>query len=124
MITYRNSGLLTPGDTKKVTVAFGTIALRKNGVEFVLPVECKGVAKLCPTDNYDANVGIKIASARAEIQGRKFAENALKEYKTELEKQLVSINSDLEKSAGRREHLESIIQGYKADKKKDEKKGE
>ena len=117
MITYRNSRLLTPEGTKKVTVAFGTVSLRWGGEEFVLPVECKGVAKLCPTDNYDANVGIKIASARAEIQGRKFAENLLKEHKADLEAQIAIINANLEKSAGRREHLESIIQGYKADKK-------
>lgn len=124
MITYKNSHLLTPEGTKKVTVAFGTVSLRDGGYEFVLPGECKGVAKLCPTDNYDAAVGIKIACARAEIQGRKFAENLLKEHKAKLEAQLAAINTDLEKSAGRREHLESIIQGYKADKKKDEKKGE
>lgn len=52
---------------KNQTVAFLEVALTNNGV-ILESTTIKGIAKCCPEDKYDFNIGRKIALARAEIK--------------------------------------------------------
>lgn len=52
---------------KNETVAFLEVALTNNGV-IIDSISVKGIAKCCPYDKYDFNIGRKIALARAEIK--------------------------------------------------------
>jgi len=52
---------------KNQTVAFLEVALTNNGV-IIDSTSVKGIAKCCPEDEYNFNIGRKIALARAEIK--------------------------------------------------------
>lgn len=61
---------------KSQTVAFLEIALTNNGV-IIDNTEVKGIAKCNPEDEYNFNIGRRIALARAEIKAYKYYKNVL-----------------------------------------------
>ena len=56
---------------KNETVAFLEVALTENNI-VIGKTAVKGIAKCCPEDEYDFNIGRKIALARAEIKAYKY----------------------------------------------------
>ena len=61
---------------KNETVAFLEVALTENNI-VIGKTAVKGIAKCCPGDKYDFNIGRKIALARAEIKAYKYYKNIL-----------------------------------------------
>ena len=61
---------------KNETVAFLEVALTNN--DYIIDkTEVKGIAKCCPGDKYDFNIGRKIALARAEIKAYNYYKKVL-----------------------------------------------
>lgn len=61
---------------KNQTVAFLEVALTENNI-VIGKTAVKGIAKCCPEDKYDFNIGRKIALARAEIKAYEYYKKIL-----------------------------------------------
>lgn len=99
---------------KNQTVAFLEVALTNNNT-IIDKTAVKGIAKCCPEDEYNFNIGRKIALARAEIKAYKYFKPYLKNV-SELYK-LISQKAGLlatkleNQIAHNKEYIKDIISG-------------
>lgn len=61
----------------------------------------KGVARLAPGDTYDKNIGIKIASRKAELKGRTSVIKTYKSLISELEAVIEDMKQEIEQGENR-----------------------
>lgn len=99
---------------KNQTVAFLEVALTNNGV-IIDSTEVKGIAKCNPEDEYNFNIGRRIALARAEIKAYKYfkpyLENISELYKIISEKAGLAATKLERQIAHNKEYIEDIISG-------------
>jgi hypothetical protein len=99
---------------KNQTVAFLEVALTNNNT-IIDKTEVKGIARCCPEDKYNFNVGRKIALARAEIKAYKYFKpylsNIAELYKVISEKSSLMVNKLENQIAHNKEYIKDIISG-------------
>ena len=99
---------------KNQTVAFLEVALI-DGNNVIDETAVKGIAKCNPEDEYNFNIGRRIALARAEIKAYKYfkpyLENISELYKTISEKAGLAATKLGKQIAHNKEYIEDIISG-------------
>lgn len=99
---------------KNQTVAFLEVALTNNNT-IIDKTAVKGIAKCCPEDEYNFNIGRKIALARAEIKAYKYFKpylsNIAELYKVISDKAHITEIKLGEQIAHNKRYIEDIISG-------------
>lgn len=99
---------------KSQTVAFLEVALT-DGNNVIDETSVKGIAKCNPEDEYNFNIGRKIALARAEIKAYKYFKPYLKNvaelYKVISEKSSLMVNKLENQIAHNQEYIKDVISG-------------